>query len=196
MRFDALAAPLEQAIVQQLGTRLASLSADETSPRGDFSLRESFRTWVLDIGEVVPEDRSIESFRRRIDLWHHQIWSHGRPSYIARSAIYPDTGPDELPIRLCEVSLSPLAAQIDSTLAWVDAHANRIGEPAGSNWQVRLLIAPRFNFFGLGFFEEEVIQKVATLSGPSELGPRVIDAVDLRQQILGRRVVFGLGEST
>jgi hypothetical protein len=192
MHFDHLPAPLADQIRQQLQVRLTILAGDEPDPPVEFSLRESFRTWILDLGPTLPAERTLESFRRQVDLWDHQIWGDGEPRYIARSTYHPEAAPAEIPIRLCYIARSPLAAQIDATLAWVDAHAAAIGEPTDQDWLVRQLIAPRFGFFALGFFESEEIRKVVTLLVPGEEAPQIIDAADLPAQIFGRSSAFGV----
>lgn len=80
MHFDILAPPLKAIVVENLGPRLSSLSASEGDGE-EFALHESCRLWILDLPQRIPDGAPLESFRRRIDLWHHQVWRGGQPLF-------------------------------------------------------------------------------------------------------------------
>ena len=195
MRFDDFEEPLRTAVLSGLSFQLGRLAqTGGPDSGGAFSLHESCRVLLLDLPAEIPDDQPIESFARRLRMWHHQIWRDGQPEYFARSIIH-DAGPGQPPIRLCKVARSVLAKQFDATLAFLDTPemADRIHQPPGADWKVRLLIASRFDFHAFAFVENERIQEVVPLlTSPAAEAPAVVNRESLRSEILRHSVAFGI----
>ena len=101
---------------------------------GGPDLTESFAVCVLIAGQVKKPPADLRELVRPSGVWHHQVRHSGTATHFARS-IQPGFDPDEQGVQ--QLTESPVAAQIDRVIRWIDrrapgrAMARLLVDPAG-----------------------------------------------------------------
>jgi len=160
MNFDILDDGIREEISQKAGAFLSPLLQGEYSNYGKLTLSESCRLEVLDLSSNFDPESSPDLFRRPTHggeaIWHHQIKQSGLARFYARTVIRDDALPGKK-AEILEVSESRLAKEFDAAISWLDSEASSplLSELMTTSNLVRLLIAPRYNFFSFGLFGSE-----------------------------------------
>ena len=117
---------------------------------GGPELTESFAVCVLHAGQVKKPPADLRELVRPSGVWHHQIRHSGTATHFARS-IQPGFDPDEQGVQ--QLTESPVAAQIDRVIRWIDRRA-----PGRAT--ARLLVAPAYYLHAFAIIRDDKLTAV------------------------------------
>ncbi|WP_394654074.1 hypothetical protein [uncultured Sphingomonas sp.] len=173
-------------IADQIAERVP-VSSELSAPGAIAGLGESLRVAMLPQdalteGEGRLSDRVVETGQ-----WHHQIYAGDAATSFARSIEAPDA-PGE-PSQVVEVADSELAADLRTTIRWVDDNVPEDGE-------AEVLMVPSHFTFGLWLHGPD-LDAVVVSSAPPEMDlPRqqLIPGDAFVAMLSSRPAVEGLGD--
>ena len=120
-------------LAAQIGNRLEAVNSLENLTAESAEIAESLTEWRLEItsgGDNTP----FRAMIRPTGRWHHQIRLDGEARLYARSSPLGNDGAQWI---LRETVVSPLAAQINDAIQWLEADSDVDGDAV-----IRVLYAP------------------------------------------------------
>lgn len=135
---DPISSDALKKIAQEIGLRVSETGLETLTANGTLELTASMEVWGLGLSALAEANKSLESLVFRTGSWHHQISHSGVAKEFARTE--PGATADGWTVQ--DLTTSPIAAQIDAALDWVDRNVR-------TDPRVRLLVVPAYYLHAL-----------------------------------------------